>query len=112
MTELETLKRTIAEAQPKLAEAVATIRTVARTVNELGAIASTLQRDAQDAEAGDDLPAEIRAFLDGSLLQRTGSVNTQSAEFAEKSRRLIDAIRNLESDGQKVVALIDKAAEA
>jgi hypothetical protein len=106
MTESDELTAAIQDAAPKLAEALNALRSAARVINDLGAVASTLQREGQDVEGFGDPSPELRAFLDGSFLQRTGSVNTQSARFAEHVRQLTDAIKNLDSDGQKVIALL------
>lgn len=107
MDELSTLKAAIQDAAPKLAAALDALRIAGRAVNDLGALASLLHRDAQDAEAmGDTLAPPLRAFLDGSFLQRSASVNDQSARFVEACRRLAEGVRNLASDGEKMTALI------
>lgn len=111
MIELDTLKVAAIAAEAPLDAASEALRACSRAINDLGSLASKLQGAGQDAESVDELPRPIRAFLDGSLLQRTEYVNLRAAEFVKACRLLSQGLRDLKGDCEKVVVLIDTPAD-
>lgn len=93
-------------AEARLLETLAALRAAAKCINDLGALASALQREAQDIEYAAVTP-ELRAFLDGSYIQRTGYVNNASAKVAEQVRLLSRGVSDLMADGKRAVELAE-----
>lgn len=98
----------ISDSESQLADALAGLRQAAKIVNDLGALASTMQRTAQDIEYA-PVGAELKSFLDGNYIQRTGFVNKRASEAAELLRQLSRGVVDLMSDGQKATAIVEKA---
>jgi hypothetical protein len=93
-------------AETQLAESLRALRDAARSVNDLGALASSMQRAAQDIEYA-PISDELRSFLDGSYIQRTGFVNQMAAKMAEQMRLLSRGVMDLASDGEKAIAIVE-----
>jgi outer membrane murein-binding lipoprotein Lpp len=100
-TQLDELAQEIERARPALQEAVATLRLAARSVNDVGRLASLLQREAQDAEF-EGVPNTVRPSLQ-DLLQRTGYVNLRAGELATRLRELHTGLTDLTGDAEAVL---------
>lgn len=102
--EVTTYLTSIGSAETELQSALASLRLAAKAVNDLGALASKLQRDAQDMEY--TATPEMKALLDGSYIQRTGFVNKRAAEASELLRQLSRGVIDLMADGAKATELV------
>ena len=103
--ELDELRAKAVEADALLEQLLASLRDAAAGVNSLGLLAGDLHREAADCEF-EEIPAAVRAHLDGRLLQRTGYVGARAADCARKLRELADGVRNLRRDCAALVALV------
>lgn len=101
----ETLARELTAASTELATHVETLRSAARTANQLGALASRVQGAAQDAEFEAEDPRLRQALQD--TLQRTGYVNARSGDLAARLRDLLQGVLDLQRD---VVTALEPAA--
>lgn len=100
-TQLDELAQEIERTRPELQDAAATLRAAARSVNDVGRLASTLQREAQDCEF-DGVPPHVRPKLQ-DLLQRTGYVNLRAGELATRLRELHVGLADLQADAEALL---------
>ncbi len=90
---------TASETHREIAALQVALRDAAKAVNRAVALASAMQRDGQDLEAVNaGLAPEVRGYLDGRLLQRTGYIVMIGNEVALKMRQLLQGTRDLEKD--------------
>lgn len=97
MKEREVALATAAETGKEAAALRAELRTAAKAINRVIAIASAMQRDGQDLEGAGDHD-HVRSYLDGRLLQRTGYLIMVGNEIALKLRQLVQGTVDLEKD--------------
>lgn len=104
MTELEDLRTHCRAADAQLGAALDDLRAALAALETIGETAARIQREARDVEF-EPVPPRVRAHLDGSLLQRTGFVNTRAADAAKKIRELAQGLRDLRADCAALVTL-------
>lgn len=98
--ELQELHRAVAGAHAEgsaLDVAREALRAAALAVNQLTSDVAALQKEAQDVEH-EEVPPTVRAFVDGSLLQRTRYVLSRTTTIAHELRMLSQGVRDLEAD--------------
>lgn len=100
-TPLDELAQEIDRTRPELQDAAAVLRAAARSVNEVGRLASTLQREAQDCEFDPIAPHVLARLHD--LLQRTGYVNLRAGELASRLRELHTGLTDLQADAEALL---------
>lgn len=103
--ELQELRTKAAAAPPLLDEVSRSLRDAVYSVESLGMLVADLQREARDCEF-EEIPAAVRAHLDGRLLQRTGYVANRAQDAARKLRDLAIALRSLREDCEELVTLV------
>lgn len=106
--ELEELRAKAVEAEPLLEALLAALREATMSVHSLSLLTGDLQREAADCEF-ETIPAEVRAHLDGRLLQRTGYVAGRAGELGTRLRDLAAGVRSLRADCAALVALVPAA---
>lgn len=95
--ELQELLEQCAAAPSRLERYEAAVRTVLRELNDLVALAATLQKEAADTEFEAVRP-DLKAFIDGSLLQRIGFVALRAPQVIATLRPLGQGLRDLRGD--------------
>ena len=73
------------------------LRASSRSLNELGAVASRLQGEIEDA-LFDETDPMVKVALRDNALQRVRFVNEKAAELTQRLRDLITGIRDLQHD--------------
>lgn len=80
------------------------VRTAMRELNDLLSVVATLRKEAGDTEFEDVRP-DLRAFIDGSLLNRIGFVDSRAGMTVPLLRQLGDGLRQLRGDAGQLLAM-------
>lgn len=83
----------------------ASLRVTLEQASDLQALLAALQKEAADLEFEATVPAALRTFVDGSLLQRIGFAASRTTTLVATARPLAQGLRDLTADCERTVAL-------